>query len=46
MPVAWEEIGRLGRGDAFSLRSAIQRLARLRHDPWQTIDRTRQTLPA
>ena len=46
MPVAWEEIGRLGRGDAFSLRSAIQRLARRRHDPWQTIDRTRQTLPA
>jgi len=35
VPVRWEELGKLKGGDAFDIRTAVQRLKRLRKDPWE-----------
>ena len=45
MPVAWTEIARLRGGDHFGPREALQRIARRRSDPWQSIDGLCQSLP-
>ncbi|NID16690.1 DNA ligase D [Luteibacter yeojuensis] len=46
VPLRWEELGRIGSGDAFDLRSVPRRLARLKKDPWEGIDKVRQDLAA
>ena len=35
VPVRWEELGKLPGGAAFDIRTAVQRLRRLRKDPWE-----------
>lgn len=35
VPVKWEELGRLGGGDVFTVANIRARLSRLRADPWQ-----------
>jgi bifunctional non-homologous end joining protein LigD len=44
MPLRWNELGKLKSGHDFDIRSAPQRLARLRSDPWEGIDELRQNL--
>lgn len=44
VPLRWEELGRLDSAAAFDLRSTPRRLARLRADPWEAFDSTRQDL--
>ena len=44
VPLAWEELGRLKRADAFDIDSVPRRLARLSTDPWDGIDAVRQDL--
>ncbi|MCC4587200.1 DNA ligase D [Xanthomonas sp. NCPPB 1067] len=44
LPLAWSELSRLQRADAFSLRDVPDRLRRRRKDPWAEIDRIRQNL--
>lgn len=45
MPLSWSELGRVPGGDAFTLRSALQRVRRRRNDPWEGIAGTSQALP-
>lgn len=45
MPIAWEELGRVRGGDAFTIRNAVKRLRALSADPWEAITTTRQSLP-
>ncbi|NII74637.1 bifunctional non-homologous end joining protein LigD [Dyella sp. SG562] len=35
MPLRWDELGKLKGGDAFDIRTAVQRLKRQRKDPWE-----------
>jgi len=44
MPLRWQELVRCPRGDAFDIRSAKRRLARLRSDPWEGFATTHQRL--
>ncbi len=44
VPLRWEELGKVKSGDAFDLRSVPKRLARLKKDPWDGIDKVRQDL--
>ncbi|MFO3703448.1 DNA ligase D [Xanthomonas codiaei] len=44
MPLAWSELPRLHRADAFTLREVPDKLRRRRKDPWAQIDRIRQNL--
>lgn len=44
MPLRWSELGRLPGPAAFDLRTAQQRLRRLRGDPWEGIDTVQQSL--
>lgn len=44
MPLRWQDLGRCTSGDAFDIRSARQRLARLRNDPWEGFAVMRQSL--
>ncbi len=44
MPLRWNELGKLKSGHDFDIRSAPQRLARLRSDPWAGIGELRQDL--
>lgn len=44
MPLRWSELGRLKSGHDFDIRSAPERMARLRTDPWAGIDDVRQDL--
>jgi bifunctional non-homologous end joining protein LigD len=46
MPLRWEELGRVGAGNAFDAGRAMRRAARLRADPWEGIEALRQKLPA
>jgi bifunctional non-homologous end joining protein LigD len=46
VPLRWEELSRIAGPGAFSPAKAMQRAARLRKDPWEGIDRLRQSLPA
>jgi bifunctional non-homologous end joining protein LigD len=44
VPLAWEELSPKLAGDHFNLRNVPERLERLKHDPWASLNRTRQTL--
>jgi bifunctional non-homologous end joining protein LigD len=44
MPLRWQDLGRCTSGSAFDIRSARQRLARLRGDPWEGFSALRQDL--
>ena len=44
VPLRWEELGKIKSGNAFDLRSVPKRLARLKKDPWDGIDKVRQDL--
>jgi len=44
LPLAWSELSRLSRADAFSLQAVVTRLKRRRIDPWQDIGTIRQSL--
>ena len=46
VPLAWEELGRLKRVDAFDIDSVPVRLAKLGADPWEDIEHVRQDLGA
>ncbi|WP_250901678.1 MULTISPECIES: non-homologous end-joining DNA ligase [unclassified Dyella] len=35
MPLRWDELGKLKGGNAFDIRTAVQRLKRQRKDPWE-----------
>ena len=45
MPLRWEELGKVQAGDAFDLKRALRRAAKLRADPWSGITALRQQLP-
>ncbi|HEX4683650.1 MAG TPA: DNA ligase D, partial [Gemmatimonadaceae bacterium] len=44
VPVRWEELGRLGAGDVFTVENIRTRLSRLRADPWKDYWSSRQRL--
>lgn len=44
MPLRWEELGRVKRGDAFNIESAVARVRRWTAHPWEGIDGVRQGL--
>jgi bifunctional non-homologous end joining protein LigD len=46
VPLAWDELGKLKRADAFDIDSTPARLARLKSDPWEEFDRVQQDLSA
>jgi bifunctional non-homologous end joining protein LigD len=46
MPVDWSELGRLKSANQFTVRNALQRLGRLKQDPWAQMSRVKQNLPA
>ena len=45
VPIAWSELGSLKSADQYTVKNAVQRLARQRKDPWAAIGRTKQALP-
>lgn len=45
MPVAWSELGRLKNANHYTVQNALQRLSRLKTDPWAGISRVKQSLP-
>ncbi|OBU65384.1 DNA ligase D [Stenotrophomonas maltophilia] len=45
VPLRWEELARARAADAFTLDKALARAERLKADPWQGIERLKQTLP-
>jgi len=45
MPLRWEELARVAGPQAFPLRKAMQRAARLKAHPWGDWRKSRQTLP-
>lgn len=45
VPIRWDELGRVGKPDAFDLRKALRRANALKRDPWEDYGRSRQTLP-
>ncbi|NVI04132.1 DNA ligase D [Paraburkholderia youngii] len=46
MPVSWDELRRVGRGDEWTMRKAIERQRSLKFDPWEDYWRTRQGITA
>jgi len=44
-PLAWDELGRGGGSDRFTVRSLPKRLATLKTDPWAGYFKTRQAIP-
>ncbi len=44
MPLAWTELAKLKRADAFTIRDVPTKLRRRRKDPWEGIDSLRQNL--
>jgi bifunctional non-homologous end joining protein LigD len=46
VPLTWEELGQQKAPNAFTLQNVGKRLARLRGDPWEKINRIRQSLPS
>jgi bifunctional non-homologous end joining protein LigD len=44
MPIAWDQLGKLARPDAFTMRDVPQMLRRRRKDPWEGIDEVTQDL--
>jgi bifunctional non-homologous end joining protein LigD len=45
MPLAWEELGRLRGGDAYTLGNALAKMRERAGDPWESIGAIRQSLP-
>ncbi len=45
MPVTWSEIGHLRSANQYTVQNAMQRLSRLKKDPWAGISRVKQALP-
>ena len=45
VPLRWEDLGRIGKPDAFDLSGALQRASRLRVCPWKGFAELRQSLP-
>lgn len=45
VPIAWSELGSLKGADQYTVRNILQRLSRLKKDPWADIARTKQELP-
>jgi bifunctional non-homologous end joining protein LigD len=45
-PLAWEELGSLKAANQYTVLNLEKRLSRLRRDPWGTIGKVRQRLPA
>ncbi|NVH78304.1 DNA ligase D [Paraburkholderia sp. JPY432] len=46
MPVSWDELRRVGRGDEWTMRKAIERQRSLKFDPWEDYWRARQGITA
>lgn len=46
MPLAWSELGRLKKANAFTIKEVPAKLKRRRKDPWDGIDRIKQNLAA
>ena len=46
MPVDWSELGRLKSANQYSVQNAVQRLNRMKKDPWAGMSRVKQALPA
>ena len=46
MPLRWSELGKLKSASQFNIRTAVTRLKRQRSDPWEGIDKVRQSLGA
>ena len=44
-PLRWDELSRIEGGDRYTLRNVPGRLARLKRDPWEGIDKLEQRLP-
>ncbi len=44
MPLAWSDLGKLRRADAFTIKNVPAKLKRRRRDPWEGIDALRQNL--
>jgi len=45
VPIEWSELGSLKSADQYTVQNLMQRISRLRKDPWATIGRTKQSLP-
>ncbi len=45
MPLDWSELSRLKSANQYTVQNAMQRLGRLKSDPWAGIGKTRQALP-
>jgi bifunctional non-homologous end joining protein LigD len=45
VPLAWDELGKLKAPNAFNVLNLMQRLKKLRRDPWKYIGRIKQKLP-
>ncbi|MDT3467306.1 DNA ligase D [Stenotrophomonas maltophilia] len=45
VPLRWEELAKVTAADAFPMTRALARAKRLKGDPWQGIERLKQTLP-
>jgi bifunctional non-homologous end joining protein LigD len=43
-PLAWEELSDKMHSDHFTIRNVLRRLASIKHDPWEELTSTRQTL--
>jgi bifunctional non-homologous end joining protein LigD len=46
MPLSWQELRKLKRGDAFTLKNALKHLDSRHEDPWAAMARIKQSLPA
>jgi bifunctional non-homologous end joining protein LigD len=45
VPIEWSELGSLKGANEYTVENVMQRLARLRKDPWAGIGRVKQSLP-
>jgi bifunctional non-homologous end joining protein LigD len=45
VPVDWSELGSLKSADQYTVTNLLQRLSRMRKDPWAAIGRIKQPLP-
>ena len=45
VPIEWSELGALKSASQYTVTNVMQRLSRLKKDPWANIGRTKQTLP-
>lgn len=46
MPIEWSELGGLKAANQYTVLNLMQRLSRLRKDPWAGIGRIKQPLPS